>query len=201
MYRLADMTTSTGSTVVNNVSYNAANQLLTMTMLGTNETRTYNSLNQLITLTAGSGENLAYNYPTGTNNGKISSMYNYVSGENITYAYDSLNRLIAAQGTGWGEQYGFDPFGNLLSKTVTAGSGPSLSVTVNPANNQIQGVSGLSYDANGNQSVASGGGTTLRIGSSATTTTETNMPTMRRTNGSGTGRALWILTATPPTIP
>ena len=47
----------------------------------------------------------------------------------------------------------FDSFGNLLSKTVTAGSGPSLSVSVNAANNQIQGVSGLSYDANGNQNV------------------------------------------------
>ena len=144
--------------MVNGVSYNAANQLLAMTFGGIGETRGYNVLNQLTSITAGSSENLAYNYPTGNNNGKISSMYNYVSGENITYAYDSLNRLIAAQGTGWGEQYGFDSFGNLLSKTVTAGSGPSLSVTVNPANNQIQGVSGLSYDANGNQSVASGGG-------------------------------------------
>ena len=74
-----------------------------------------------------------------------------------TYAYDSLNRLLTASGTeggsNWGQQYGYDPFGNLLSKTVTAGSGPSLSVSVKPANNQIQGVSGLSYDANGNQSV------------------------------------------------
>lgn len=31
--------------------------------------------------------------------------------------------------------------------------GPSLSITVNPANNQIQGVYGISYDANGNQNV------------------------------------------------
>ena len=157
MYRLAGMTTSTGTTVVNGVSYNAANQLLTMDYPGANETRTYNSLNQLKTLTS-TGENLTYNYPTGTNNGKISSMSNAISGETITYTYDSLNRLLTANGSGWGEQYGFDPFGNLLSKTVTAGSGPSLSVTVNPANNQIQGVSGVSYDANGNQSVPSGGG-------------------------------------------
>ncbi len=52
MYRLAGMTTSTGSTVVNSVTYNAANQLLTMDYPGANETRTYNSLNQLITLTS-----------------------------------------------------------------------------------------------------------------------------------------------------
>jgi RHS repeat-associated protein len=100
-------------------------------------------------------ENLTYNYPTGANNGKLSSMYNAVSGETITYQYDSLNRLFKANGSGWGEQYAFDGFGNLTTKALTSGSGPSLSVTVNPANNQIQGVSGLSYDANGNQNAGS----------------------------------------------
>ena len=83
-------------------------------------------------------------------------MVNGVTGETITYSYDSLNRLLTASGSGWGEQYGFDGFGNLLSKTVTSGSGPSLSVTVNPANNQIQGVSGYTYDANGNMSLSTG---------------------------------------------
>ena len=149
MYRLSGMT-SGSTTVVNGVSYNAANQLLGMTFNGTPETRTYNSLNQLTNITAGSTENLTYAYPTGANNGKIGSVYNAASGEAVSYTYDSLNRLLTAtaSGTGnWGEQYGFDGFGNLLSKTVTAGSGPSMSVTVNPANNQA---GGLSYDANGN---------------------------------------------------
>jgi len=101
---------------------------------------------------SGSLENLTYNYPTnGTNNGKISSMYNAISGETVTYTYDSLNRLLTANGSGWGQQYGFDSFGNLLSKTVTAGSGPSLSQAVNPTNNQIVGGS---YDANGNTGAA-----------------------------------------------
>jgi RHS repeat-associated protein len=98
-----------------------------MTYKGTAETRGYNTLNQPTSLVAGSGET-------------------------VTYTYDSLHRLLTANGSGWGEQYGLDPFGNLTSKTVTSGSGPSLSVSVN-ANNQIQGVSGLSYDANGNQNV------------------------------------------------
>jgi RHS repeat-associated protein len=133
--------------VVNNVSYNAANQLLTIDYPSGNETRSYNALNQLTNLAVGTTENLTYNYPTSTNNGKISSMYNAVSGETVTYTYDSLNRLLTANGSGWGEQYGFDGFGNLLSKTVTAGSGPSLSQAVNTANNQIVG---QSYDANGN---------------------------------------------------
>jgi YD repeat-containing protein len=122
-----------------------------MTFNGTNETRSYNVLNQLTNITSGSVENLTYNYPTGTNNGKISSMYNAVSGETVTYTYDSLNRLLTANGSGWGQQYGFDAFGNLLSKTVTAGSGPSLSQAVNTANNQIVGGT---YDANGNTGVA-----------------------------------------------
>jgi hypothetical protein len=30
------------------------------------------------------GANLTYNYPIGTNNGKVSSMYNAVSGETVT---------------------------------------------------------------------------------------------------------------------
>jgi RHS repeat-associated protein len=158
MYRLGGMKTSGGTTIVNNVSYNAASQLLTMTFGNTTETRGYNILNQLTSLNAqnvpsGTIENLNYNYSTGTNNGKIGSMYNAVSGETVTYTYDSLNRLLTANGSGWGQQYGFDSFGNLLSKTVTAGSGPSLLISVNPANNQIQGVYGLSYDANGNQNV------------------------------------------------
>jgi RHS repeat-associated protein len=69
----------------------------------------------------------------------------------VTYTYDSLNRMVAAtskigQTVDWGQSYTYDPFGNLYEKTVTGGSGPSLSVTVNSATNQIAG----SYDANGN---------------------------------------------------
>jgi RHS repeat-associated protein len=151
MYRLNGMTDINNNSVVSNVSYNAANQLLTMNFSGTSESRTYNSLNQLTNIADGSSLNLTYNYPAGTNNGKVSSIFNAISGETVTYTYDSLNRLLTANGSGWGQQYGFDPFGNLLAKTVTSGSGPSLSISVNQANNQIQGVSGLSYDANGNQ--------------------------------------------------
>ena len=163
MYRLSGMTQTTTptTTIVSNVSYNAANQLLTMNYPGYKETRSYNTLGQLTNLNVENNlyqptENLTYNYPTGTNNGKVSSMYNAVSGETITYAYDSLNRIATAGGSGWGQQYGFDPFGNLTSKTVTSGSGPSLSVSINPANNQLEGVSGYTYDANGNMSLGTG---------------------------------------------
>ena len=158
MYRLSGMTQSSTS-IVSNVQYNAANQMQTMNYSGLSESRTYNVLNQLINITAGS-ENLTYNYPTGTNNGKVSSMYNATSGETVTYAYDSLNRLLSASSSaGWGQQYGFDSFGNLLSKTVT-GSGPSLSQAVNAANNQIVG---QTYDNNGNTSYATTAGLTYNL--------------------------------------
>jgi RHS repeat-associated protein len=158
MYRLSSMTTSGGTTVVNGVSYNAANQLLGMTYNGIAETRGYNVLNQLTSLSAQENattvENLTYNYPTGTNNGKISYMSNALSGEKISYTYDSLNRMIAAsdsigQTVQWAEGYTFDPFGNLTAKAVTGGTqgGPSLSVAISQVNNQIET---YYYDANGN---------------------------------------------------
>jgi hypothetical protein len=68
---------------------------------------------------------------------------------------DSLNRIATAGGSGWGEQYTFDPFGNLTEKHVTSGPGPALSINVDEVNNEIQGVSGLRYDANGNTSTSS----------------------------------------------
>ena len=49
----------------------------------------------------------------------------------------------------WGQAFGFDGFGNLLSETPTAGSAPRLSMTVNSATNQLTGT-GVQYDANGN---------------------------------------------------
>ena len=156
MNRLGGMT-SGSTTVVNGVSYDAANRLLGMTFNSLSESRSYNVLGQLTNINVqnlgypyGTAENLTYNYPTGgTNNGKVSSMYNAVSGETVTYAYDSLNRMATAAGSGWGESYTLDPYGNLTTKQVTAGSGPSLSVSVN-SSNQITSVYGQSYDANGN---------------------------------------------------
>ena len=146
MYRPTGLKDQNNNTVVNNVSYNAANQLLTFNT----ETHTYNNLNQMtrLTITGTAPLDISYNFPAGTNNGKISSQTDNLSGETVTYQYDSLNRLLSASSSqSWSETYGFDAFGNLLSKTGTGGA-PSLSQSVNTANNQIVG---QSYDANGNQ--------------------------------------------------
>jgi YD repeat-containing protein len=99
-------------------------------------------------LTAGSLLNITYTYPAGANDGKISQQTNAISAETVTYQYDSLNRLLSASSNqSWSETYGYDGFGNLLSKTPT-GSAPTLSQAVNPATNQLVNVT---YDADGNQ--------------------------------------------------
>ena len=89
-----------GEGQVSGVAYNAASQLTNITYYAATETRSYNRLMQLTNITAsssfGSPINVTYNYPTGSNNGKISSTSDALSGETVTYQYDSLNRLISA---------------------------------------------------------------------------------------------------------
>ena len=80
-------------------TYNAAGQLaqIDWNWIGTVESRQYNTMGQLTNITAGY-MNLTYNYTAGQNNGKIASQTDGFSGETVTYAYDTLNRLISAQG-------------------------------------------------------------------------------------------------------
>jgi hypothetical protein len=40
---------------------------------------------------------MEYRYTTGQNNGRITQSKDWISGEEVTYAYDSLQRLISAQ--------------------------------------------------------------------------------------------------------
>jgi hypothetical protein len=47
--------------------------------------------------------NIQYNYSATQNNGKITSQHDLISGEQIVYTYDSLNRLASASGSGWGQ--------------------------------------------------------------------------------------------------
>ncbi len=133
--------------VISSVSYGPAGELLSMTGV-VNETRSYNSRLQLTAL-----NNVSYVYPA-ANNGKIQSQTDSVSGEQITYAYDALNRLISGvtsdnpNVTQWGQGFTYDGFGNLTGKSVTKGSAPYLSVGVDATTNRIVG---YQYDANGNQ--------------------------------------------------
>ena len=96
----------TPATVVSNVSYNSASQLSGITVNGwASETLTYNNLMQLTGIN-GLWMNHTYNYIAGQNNGRIASMTDSVTNETVTYQYDSLNRLIAANSTGgWNTIY------------------------------------------------------------------------------------------------
>src|SRR5262249_29218484 len=94
-------------------------------------------------------------------NGNVFGITNYRDqNRNQTFTYDALNRLTSAQNAGadcsqmtvngkteyWGNSYGYDPWGNLLQKTVTKCSAENLSVTAFTSNR----LSGYTYDAAGN---------------------------------------------------
>ncbi len=93
MIRPTGLKDQNNNTLVNNVTYNAANQLLTFNT----ETRQYNNLNQMtrLTITGAQPLDISYNFPAGTNNGKISTQTDNLSAETVTYQYDSLNRLLS----------------------------------------------------------------------------------------------------------
>ena len=130
------------------------------------EARTYNSMLQLTQLVDSSPYyparlNMTYNFSPTQNNGRIVSSADAVTGENVSYTYDSLNRLIAASTSGttgvqWGNSYSYDGFGNLTGKTVTKGTAPTLSPLVDSNTNRVRLSGDLGYDANGNWRGAAG---------------------------------------------
>jgi len=161
MGRLEKVTDLAASTdIISNATYNPAGQLLTTSGVNgaPSETRTYNSIGQMTQLSicpnySGSCQtsiNVQYAYSSTQNNGKITSETDVVSGEQIAYTYDSLNRLASATSSvspGWGQSYTYDGFGNMTQQTVIKGTAPALSVSYDPATNRQ---TGECADANGN---------------------------------------------------
>ena len=158
MGRMNTMTDTVNTrTLVSGMTYGVANEVQQMTSgytTGVNsETRTYNSMFQLTQLQVGSSAlNIQYAYSATQNNGKITSQSDVISGEQIAYTYDALNRLASAQttqtgGTQWGQSYTYDGFGNLTDQTVIKGSAPDVHVAYNASNNRQ---TGDTADANGN---------------------------------------------------
>src|SRR5208283_5049680 len=99
--------------------------------------------------------NITCNFSPTQNNGRIVSSVDGVTGENVSYTYDSLNRLIAASTAGttgvqWGNSYSYDGFGNLTAKVVTKGTAPSVYPQVNSATNRASMLYDNGFDANGN---------------------------------------------------
>jgi YD repeat-containing protein len=98
---------------------------------------------------------MTYNFSPTQNNGRIVSSVDAVTGENVSYSYDSLNRLIASSTAGtagvqWGYSHGFDGFGNLSAKVATKGSAQTVYLNVDSTTNQVRINGDIGYDANGN---------------------------------------------------
>ena len=77
-------------------------------------------------------------------------MKDWVTGEEVNYQYDSLNRLIESTTTGpeWGQAYACEGWGNRTSQTLTKG-GNNRSLSFGGLTNRISTAS-YGYDANGN---------------------------------------------------
>jgi len=150
---------SSGTDYLSGVVYNGANQPTGFNYgNGITAVYTYNARNQLASLAYSKGTSalfsLAYQYTSTStstdNNGQIRVITDNVdSTKTATYAYDAVGRLQSATTGQWGLQWGYDQYGNRLSQTVTAGSGPSNSISVNPATNRIN-TAPYAYDASGN---------------------------------------------------
>jgi RHS repeat-associated protein len=153
MGRLNTMTDNIASqTLIAGASYGPANEITSITGATGGwggESRSYNSLKQLTQITGpySSGLSISYHYPSTGNNGKIDYQHDNVSGEQVNYTYDALNRLATAATSDtseWGQAFTYDGFGNLTGVSVTQGSAPTLSTTYD-ANNHAGG-----EDYNGN---------------------------------------------------
>jgi YD repeat-containing protein len=152
MNRLAGMTGPNNSHLVTSVTYGAANQVLQLNANTFSQTISYNANLQVTELTAGS-YHYRYNYSSTQNNGRVVSTSDVLSGETITYQYDTLNRLIQASGTGdaqgaWSQAFTFDGFGNLIQKTGSNAPSNALLAT-NSQTNHLS-TNGAQYDSNGN---------------------------------------------------
>jgi RHS repeat-associated protein len=70
-------------------------------------------------------------------------MTDNVSGEQVAYQYDELNRLMAAAGSGWSQAYQYDGFGNITQQGA-------YQATYDAATNREASTPYTSYDPNGN---------------------------------------------------
>jgi RHS repeat-associated protein len=144
---------------VKEVTYNVAGQITQMKYprAGSSgyyltETRSYNNRMEMTRLTVAGEADWEYRYSAMDNNGQITQMKDFVTGEEVTYQYDSLKRLVSAVTTGpdWGLSFSYDGFGNKTGQNVTKGTAPVMNLTYHEPTNRINPQHGFSYDANGN---------------------------------------------------
>ena len=148
MGQLGGMTDQNNQSQVGTVTYGPGGELK---VFGS-ETREYNVLGQLTRVTIPQvsfmgqtwpGTDLEYRYSATANNGQIVSRKDYVSGEEITYQYDSLSRLTSAASSisANSQMFTYDGWGNRTGLNASTWS-------YDGATNRLLGAYG--YDANGN---------------------------------------------------
>ena len=154
---------------------------------------------------------------TGSDNGNVWNIYNYRDRtRDQSFNYDALNRLISAQNAGtdctaatvngkteyWGNTYGYDPWGNLIDKTITKCGAETFHPGAASVQNQL---TGYGYDAAGNMtsdptdSVSSTYDAENRIASASTpqglfTYTYDADGNRVEKSGGGTGTLYWYMT-------
>ena len=150
-----------GNTYASGALYNAAGQLtnlthqLTSTSAAFTRSVQYNSRQQPYIFQASAGGsqiyNLQLNYPSGADNGNVSSTVNGLnSGRNLTYTYDYLNRVIEAHDAwnNFGEDYVYDNWGNLYQRNLMSSSYSSAFQFTALVDNKNH-LSNLAYDSAG----------------------------------------------------
>src|SRR6202007_1353266 len=80
VHRYNGLTDQNSNVLASGVQYGPSSELLSLNYAGMTETRQFNNLVQLTQLTNGIA-NLGFNYPAGSNNGRIGSLSNGITGE------------------------------------------------------------------------------------------------------------------------
>ena len=148
------------------------------TFAGINNAFSYNKRLQPLTMSATAPSQTVYSIGydfhagngtagTGSDIGNVYGIFNYKDtsrGRDQTFTYDALNRLVSAQNAGtdctakvlqnkseyWGNNYGYDAWGNLLQKSITKCGAENMSVTADTHNWLHASGTDYQYDAAGN---------------------------------------------------
>jgi RHS repeat-associated protein len=189
-----------GGTITNSFSYNK--RLQPVNMSATTPSGTIFSLN--------------YDFHLGvTNNGNVWGITNNKdTSRSQSFGYDPLNRLAWAQNAGtdctkttvngkteyWGNSYGYDAWGNLLTKTVTKCGAESRNLTAD-GQNRVHVTAGADYqsDAAGNMTYDAAGQyyaydpeSRISGANGSTYTYDADGNRVAKSNGS-TGRLYWYM--------
>lgn len=157
--RPAIVTASAGQNPVVSTTYNSASKPLSMT-LGSSDSDsfTYDSADRMTqfqttinsqSFTGTVGWN-ALGTPATLS---IVDPFNTADNQNCTFNHDDLVRTSAVNcGTIWGQNFSYDPFGNVDKSVVSGDSGIAFQANYSTSTNQISSVAGFTpiYDANGN---------------------------------------------------